>query len=284
MAIVTTTTSPSPSFGMPVLAFAPAQFMPEALVVQTTTKLGVVEGDQPAVYVPFIDLESDVGFVAEGSDIPVADPDLSQAIVYTGKLSVLVKASREQLLQEGITKTVQDEIQRAMQSRADWAFLNQSAPTGGANNPPAGLVNQPNTQDLGEVVDNLDKVIDAAAFVGQASGGPATHIIASPISWARVQKLKDEATSNRSLVGAGTDAAEKFLLSTPVIVSPECDASDLFVLNNKRVISAYGNVEVATSNDYFFGSDNVAIRGTFRFGAVVAKGGACVHLTIADPS
>ena len=34
--------------------------------------------------------------------------------------------------------------------------------------------------------------------------------------------------------------------------------------------SAYGAVQLATSADYYFGADSIALRATFRFGAVIA--------------
>src|SRR6476661_452260 len=82
---ILTTNSPQPSFGMPILSFAPPDLIPESLLVTATTRLGVAEGDQVVVHVPFIDMTSDVGFVAEGAPIPEADPDKSQVDIVTGK-------------------------------------------------------------------------------------------------------------------------------------------------------------------------------------------------------
>ena len=35
--------------------------------------------------------------------------------------------------------------------------------------------------------------------------------------------------------------------------------------------SAYGAVQLATSADYYFGADSIALRATFRFGAKIAR-------------
>jgi HK97 family phage major capsid protein len=277
---ILTTNSPQPSFGMPILSFAPPDLIPDSLLVTSTTKLGVAEGDQVVVHVPFIDMMSDVGFVAEGAPIPEADPDKSQVDIVTGKVAILVKASREQLLQEGISKLVQDEIKRALQSRVDWALINQAAPVAPAITPPAGLLDQTNTGNGGAITNSLDALIDASASVQRLSRGPVTNILASPESWAEVSKLKKESASNESLVGAGTESAEELLLSKPVTVTPELAATDVVVLNKLRVLSAYGNVDIATSEDYYFNSDSVALRATLRFGVVVAKPGAVVKLQI----
>jgi HK97 family phage major capsid protein len=139
---------------------------------------------------------------------------------------------------------------------------------------------QTTTGNGGPITNSLDALIDASASVQRLSRGPITNVLASPESWAEVCKLKRESTSNESLVGARTESAEQLLLSTPVTVTPELAATDVVVLNKLRVLSAYGNVDIATSEDYYFNSDSVALRATLRFGVVVAKPGAVVKLQI----
>ncbi|WP_157889441.1 hypothetical protein [Mycobacteroides chelonae] len=46
-------------------------------------------------------------------------------------------------------------------------------------------------------------------------------------------------------------------------------------------LSAYGSLNVAIRNDYYFNSDNVAVRATIRFGAGFSKACAGVKLTVA---
>ncbi len=69
--------------------------VPEALILATSTVSGTIEGDAPAVRVQFID-DATAGFVAEGAVISEADPNLSEALVYTGKVAQLIRLSREQ--------------------------------------------------------------------------------------------------------------------------------------------------------------------------------------------
>jgi hypothetical protein len=45
--------------------------------------------------------------------------------------------------------------------------------------------------------------------------------------------------------------------------------------------SAYGAVQLATSADYYFGADSIALRATFRFGAKIADTERVVKLTVA---
>jgi hypothetical protein len=58
----------------------------------------------------------------------------------------------------------------------------------------------------------------------------------------------------------------------------------VLVLDRNSVLSVYGDVQLATSVDYYFGFDNVALRATFRLGAKVASTARVVKLTIASGS
>ena len=109
----------------------------------------------------------------------------------------------------------------------------------------------------------------------------ASHIIASPSGWAELSKFKDETTSNRSLIGAGTEAATRTLLSVPVLVSNSMPDGSMLVLDRNSVLSVYGQVQLATSADYYFGADSIALRATLRFGAKIADTGRVVKLTVA---
>ena len=84
-----------------------------------------------------------------------------------------------------------------------------------------------------------------------------------------------------SLIGAGTEAATRTLLSVPVVVSNSIPDAGLVVLDKASVLSVYGQVLLATSTDFYFGSDNVALRATFRFGAAIADTERLVKLTVA---
>ncbi|ORV12282.1 hypothetical protein AWB96_23720 [Mycobacteroides chelonae] len=51
--------------------------------------------------------------------------------------------------------------------------------------------------------------------------------------------------------------------------------------DKRMTLSAYGSLNVAIRNDYYFNSDNVAVRATIRFGAGFSKACAGVKLTVA---
>ena len=98
----------------------------------------------------------------------------------------------------------------------------------------------------------------------------ATHIIASPSAWTELSKFKDETDSNMSLVDAGTEAAIRTLLSVPVLVSNSMTDGTMLVLDKSTIVSVYGSVQLATSTDYYFDSDSIGVRATWRFGQKIA--------------
>ena len=113
--------------------------IPEALVIQCSNQAGVVEGDQPVVRVAFIN-DDQAEFVAEGDEIPEGEPDLAEVLVATGKVSQLVRLSREQFSQEETAGQLAQSVARAITRRADLAFVRQAAPTPPALGPTTGLL------------------------------------------------------------------------------------------------------------------------------------------------
>ena len=57
----------------------------------------------------------------------------------------------------------------------------------------------------------------------------------------------------------------------------------MLVLDKSTILSVYGSIQLATSTDFYFGSDNVALRATFRFGQKIADTVWVVEVTIATP-
>src|SRR4051794_28962993 len=79
-------------------ALAPEQVLADSLILKVTTKIGVVEGDEPVVRCAYV-VDAPAGFVAEGAPISDAQPTLSEVAIGTGKVAQLIKVSREQASQ-----------------------------------------------------------------------------------------------------------------------------------------------------------------------------------------
>ncbi len=112
------TTNAAKAFDPDVVGLAPQDVIPEALIIATSTRAGAVEGDEPAVRVPFVEIpDGDVGFVPEGDDIDEADPDSSEVVIHTGKVAVLAKISGEQYSTGSAASMLSDAVCRALSSR-----------------------------------------------------------------------------------------------------------------------------------------------------------------------
>lgn len=248
--------------------YSPDDAVPDALILQTSTISGEVDGDQPVVRVPYVD-DADAGFIAEGAEIPEADPGLDEVAIATGKVSQLVRLSREQFGRENASTLIMSSVRRAVTTAANRAYIAQPAPVAPAITPPAGLLNIDGISEVtGLVVGALDPLIDLIAEIQDAGGNP-THIVTSPTGWAELLKLKAADGSHESLLGAGTDNAERRLLDLPVLVSSAVPPGGGLVIDQTAIVSAVGDVQVATSDQAYFSSDSIGVRCTWRFGANV---------------
>lgn len=272
MATQTTPTSPA-AWRPDVTAYVPDDEIPDALILQTATVVGSIEGDAPAVRVPYVLNDGTSGFVAEGDPIADAEQEFSETVVTTGKIAALGKYTYETLAQPNAARMVVDSLKRSVTKKANSAYL-------GNETAPLGLLNTVGITDGGEVGDNLDTLIDAVAGI-EDDGGTATHIIAAPSAWATMSKLKKGTGSEESLLGAGTADTERKLLGVPVLVTPAMPADSVLVLDRSAVLGAQSPLRLARSEDAFFASDVIAVRVTWRIGWQVMHPARVAKLTTA---
>jgi len=264
MATETTLTSGT-AWSPDVQAFAPAEVIPDALILTTSTVAGRVEGDDPAVRVAWVN-DSSAAFSAEGTDIPESDPGLDETLVYTGKITQLVRISREQWTQARTPEMLSDSVRRAVIKRANAAYLSQAAPIDPAVSPPAGLLNVAGIVDGGILGANLDVLVDAIADIEGASG-MASHVITDPATWAAISKIKASTGSEVPLIGApGADAVVRSLMGVPVVVDSAIAAGTLLVIDSTAIASAVGDVRVMSSEHAYFTSDSIGLLCSWRIG------------------
>ncbi|AWG98713.1 phage major capsid protein [Rhodococcus ruber] len=281
MATETTSTS-AKAWSPDVNAFAATDVIPDALILQTSTVVGRIEGDEPAVRVAYVD-DAAATFVAEAATIPEADPALSEVLVHTGKVAQLVRLSREQYSQNNTAALLSESVRRAVTKKANEAYIAQAAPTAPAVTPPAGLLNVTGIEAGGAVASALDGLVDLIATL-EGNGATPTHILLAPDAWASLRKFKTATGSAQTLLGAGTADATKSLLDLPVIVSSALTSGTGLVIDRSAVVSAVGDVQLAVSQDVYFASDSVGIRCTWRFGANVVRPDRIGSFTVTDPA
>lgn len=268
MATITTTLSTS-GWSPDVTEVAPGDAVPDALILQTSTVAGDVEGDAVAVHCVYVD-DADAGFVPEGQTISEATPNLAQCTVFTGKVAQLVRLSREQYSHANVSEQLSVSVSRAVTRAANTAYVAQPAPVSPAVTPPAGLIHIPGLVDCGTVTDDLDALVDGLAALAGNYSVP-THILTAPDAWAALQKLKTGDTANTSLLGAGTTEAQRFLFNLPVLVDPAVPSGTGIFIDRTAIVAAVGPVTVAVSDQAAFSSDSVLIRCTWRFGANIVR-------------
>ncbi|WP_439029004.1 phage major capsid protein [Gordonia terrae] len=274
------TTNTDQAWHPDVQAFAPTDIVPDALIVQASTKAADVEGDQVAVRVAYVS-DDEAQVTAEGAEIPEADPELSETLAYTSKITQLMRVSREQDVQNGTSDQLAKSARRALTKKANALFISQVAPTAPTVAPVAGLVNVDGVVTGDPVTGDLDSLIDLVAAL-QANGATPSHLILDPIGWAALRKLKTATGSNQSLRGAGTNDAAQLLLSIPTLVSAAVPSSSGLIVDSAEVISAYGEIQVATSTDAYFSSDSIAVRATWRVGHTVPRANRIGKFTIGE--
>jgi HK97 family phage major capsid protein len=269
MAFTHTTSTSAAAWRPDLYEFAPADVIAEAAVLRFSTVVGNIEGDAPVVRVAFVD-DDEAQITAEGNELDEAEPSLSEVEVRTSKITMLVRLSREQYSQQGSADQLAASVSRAIIKRADELFFNEPVPTPPATAPAAGLVNVDGVVDGGEIADNLDALTDLVAQL-QANKATPSAIILDPLAWGSLRKLKVGTDFHSTLLGAGTADAEPRLLGLPVDVNHGMPAYSGIVVDRFAVVSAVGNVVIATSLDQYFSSDSVAVRATFRMGVNVTR-------------
>ena len=255
-----------------ISVFHPADVVPEALILKCSTISGAIEGDAPSVRVAYVE-DDEATFVAEATAIPEASPELAEVTVFTGKISQLVRISREQYFnhQEGTPEQLALSVSRALVKKADQAFINQPEPTPPTVQPAAGLLHIDGVVDGGEVIGNLDALVDLQAQL-QANGGTPTHIVVDPLGWAALRKLKtDDSGSHQRLVGAGVTGALPLLLSLPVLVNANVPAYTGLIVDKTAVVSAVGDVLGSVTVDRYCETDDVGLKATWRIGQNIVR-------------
>jgi Phage capsid family len=189
MTVKTTPTSPA-AWRPDITAYVPSDVIPDALILQCANVVGRIEGDEPAVRVPFVADDGTVGFVAEGAEIPDANQAFSEIVVTTDKVAALGKYSYETLQQPEAARLVVESLSRAVTQKANAAFLaNAGAPTG--------LLNDLGILDGGTITTDLDPLIDAVSDI-ESTNGTATHVIAAPDAWAFLSKSRAKQVQHKA--------------------------------------------------------------------------------------
>ncbi|GJN99536.1 hypothetical protein NJB18091_30140 [Mycobacterium marinum] len=243
--------------------FAANEVVAPALIMQTSTVAGTVDGDTPVVRCAYV-TDADAAYVAESATIDESDPALSEVTVATKKIAQLIKISNEQYRQEQTASQLAQSVSRALIKRADSDYVTSVSD-------PIGLANIGGTLEAGTIATDLDGLVDLIADL-ESNGAQPSHIVIDPQAWGEFRKLKVGGVgTNESLLGAGTVDAVPMLLSLPVLVNRFLTPGTGVVLDRNAVVSAVGPVSVAISEHQYFSSDSIALRATWRIGWSIVR-------------
>ncbi|WP_456789765.1 phage major capsid protein [Cellulomonas sp. P5_C5] len=271
------TTPAGPKGLYPDRTFLARDVVPDALIYLVATIAGSIEGDEPAVRVPYVAEDPTVGFVPEGAEITVDDPTLDEIEVRTGKLAVITRMSNEAATYGDANQLIANSLSRAVTVKGDTAFLSNPAVPG-----PPGLLNVPGIADGGTLGADLDAVLDAITAV-EVNGGTVTNIVTDPASWGVIGSIKAQTGSAVPLLGAPAEQTERRLYGVPVVVSAQMPPGNLLVVDRSQVIAAVGPVKLATSPDVYFTSDSLARRVTWRIGWGVVRPDRLAKVSVTIP-
>ena len=242
-------------------AFPSTTAIPDALVHSQSRVSAVIEGDSPALQVPYIATQSTAQIVAEGDAIPEGGAAASEMIVYTRKVASIETITNEAKSSEQMTQMLTASLNPAIMDKANAVFLQNPKPSGETS--PTGLFNLDNV-NTGTLTGSLDAIVEGIAAVS-SKGGTPTSIIMNHGTWAKLLLLKY--TDGRPMIAPSVaDSPTPMLYGLPVVLTKAAPESKLLINDANEVISAVGSVNLNGSEDAEFSKDKYMLRGTFRLG------------------
>lgn len=275
--INTTTTAPA-GFSPDVVAFTAEQAIPDALLLKASTVVNTdLEGDRPSVLVPWVK-DSPATWTGEGMELTGTAPELDQVAIPVRKMTKLCNISREMWEGNGNTNStlLSNGAMRSIIKTADSALMTVVEQ---ASFPLDGLVNTEGRVEGGNITTNLDPLADAIGQV-EANGGTPSLIVAHPLAWSKLRNLKATDASNTTLLGAGTEDQGKKLFGIEVITNAAVPEDTLVVIDPTAIVSAAGQVEVATSDQVLFNYDSIALRVIWHMGWKVMEANRLATVTV----
>jgi len=237
----------------------------ESVALQTTT---VVATDRTEFRIPVVTAEPATGWYTENEEISPTDPGTDEEVVRPRKVAALTRVSNE-LASDSTpeaSQVVGDSIGRSIATAIDAALYGDNDGTGV---PPKGL-GALDDEDLTLVElladwENADPFIEAVFRVA-AAGGKLTAFIANPTDAEALAKLKQEDGSNVPLLQPDvTQAGRRTLSGVPLYVSAAVDEGTIWGYDRARIFTVLNkSPKVETSDQVYFTSDGVAVRGIAR--------------------
>lgn len=276
---VLTTTSAQNQGAFPNASVIAAEdAIPTALVFTLTTPSAQAKGDAQTARIAYVADDPEAEYAAEGAELDRKDPQLSELVVPTKKVGLISIASNEAYNNDGVPNMLGNSLARALAAKADAAFLADPKPEQGQ----LGMTGLANLDGIntGTIDGNLDAIIDAMGTIG-TNGGTPDAIVMGFDAWAYLLKLKD-ANKHSVIAPDVANSPNPQLFGIPVIVNTHAAKNTVLVLDTTQIVSAIGDVTLATTDQRYFENDSIGLRATFRFGFGVLRPDRLAKLTISE--
>lgn len=230
------------------------------------TRVGtVVPIDSGALRVPVVTADPSAAWTAEGGEIAVSDPTLTEVDIVPRKLAGLTVISSELASDSSpaALQVVGDGLVRDLARKTDQAFFGNTTTNG-----PAGLLSiAAIAVDAGDAWANLDAFEEAKTNAEQHNT-VVDSFVASPTTALKLARIKEQTGSNKALLGADPTApTNRVIAGVPLLTSPSIADDIVWAIPRNRVLVALrSGTQVVTDTSAYFTSDRVGVRAILRIG------------------
>lgn len=277
-ALITTSPGAPNLFSPDRVIFHPVDALGTSLLQLCTTPVVVPYSDRETVRIPHFSDFTPAGFVAEGAEIPSGELGEEDEVTITSRKLAQIHSLSNELADtpdNGIEAVLGTSMVNSLIASANTAFLTNVGT-------PAGLNTLTGRTEAGALDANLDPFIDAFAVIESEGGNVAdTWIIAHPLDWAVIAKLKASTGSNQSLIVSDpANPGTRNIDGIPVYTSRFAERGTITIGDRGNIPSAYSEVVLEADKSALFSFDSVMFRSKHRIGWNVMNPARIATLTI----
>lgn len=235
----------------------------QSVAAQVSTVISTTSHD---LRVPVVTADPSAAWTAEGAEIGVSDPTLTEITVTPKKLAGLVVVSNELASDSSpaALQVVGDGLVRDLRRKIDAAYFGTTV-TNGPNG--LGSLAGVGIAGSGGAWDDLD-AFEAAKAAAESAHTQVTAFVASPATALALSTVKEYGTagSNRALLQSDpTQPSARTISGVPLLVSPSVAADLVWAIPRQHSLFVIRqDASVVTDTSAFFTSDRVAVRATLR--------------------
>lgn len=259
----TTTTLTAAKAWAPDSIVPTREAVPEALALdKRVCTLGpALEGDAPAIRLPFVGLAPEAQLVREGEEIPQSQPGLSELVVNTQKVALLTEVSREALSYDQTSASITDSARRSLTFKLDELLVAAQRTDTGTG---AGLAYTHGITETHADAYGLDPLLENIAAVAAAGASP-TAIVLNFGAWAKLLQVKGG--DGRGIISPDVaNAPAPTLFGIPVVINAATPNDTVLVLDAGSIMASLSDILATVGDGDAFRRDSKQIRLVARIG------------------